>query len=436
MLHFKETRPPIGQEEAAQLLRLKTKRGGTDRLNTIQRTVKSLLGVSVDAFEPESGARRQSAEMDVDEFLVEANGAGIREALRIVLDVELKEPALALIEEPEVHLHPGLERAVHTYLSSKRGVVQMFVATHSTSFVDVSEGQSIYILSRDETGLTKVEQVTSEADRLKIPEEVGLRPSTVFMFDKLVFVEGESDERILRAFADVLDIDLSRANVAFVHMGGAANFSNFAADATLSLLSRRKIPMWFVLDRDERQESDLKKIRDKLGAQAKLVDLDRRELENYLFDEGAISRSLAGRRGLTAQPTSAEVGKLLNEGIEQHKKRTVELRSAQVLLKPVYPERGTGEIAERIDAAIKDLQGRRTTAETLQAEVAKDIDSRWVREAQKLVPGGRVLEFVFSKLKLRYSKLSDGPRIASEVHSSKVDPLVSDLLRELIASRR
>ncbi len=41
---------------------------------------------------------------------MEANGAGIREALRIILDLELERPAFALIEEPEVHLHPGLEK--------------------------------------------------------------------------------------------------------------------------------------------------------------------------------------------------------------------------------------------------------------------------------------------------------------------------------------
>lgn len=100
LLHFRETRPAIGADEASQLLQLKTRRGGTERLGTLQRTVKALLGVNVDAFEPEVavGGKAAAAEMDIDDFLVEANGAGIREALRIILDLEMKAPSLALIE--------------------------------------------------------------------------------------------------------------------------------------------------------------------------------------------------------------------------------------------------------------------------------------------------------------------------------------------------
>lgn len=80
VMHIKEVKQQIGREEAETLLRLKVRRGGPDRLRTVQQTVRALLGVSLDAFESE--ARGESrAEMDVDDFLVEANGAGIREAL-------------------------------------------------------------------------------------------------------------------------------------------------------------------------------------------------------------------------------------------------------------------------------------------------------------------------------------------------------------------
>ena len=96
VLHLRETREAVGREEAEALLTLKVTRGGPDRLMTVQNTVKSLLGVTVDAFQAEESRRGplRSAEIDVDRFLVEANGAGVREALRLVLDFELKQPAL------------------------------------------------------------------------------------------------------------------------------------------------------------------------------------------------------------------------------------------------------------------------------------------------------------------------------------------------------
>ena len=130
MLHVRETRDPIGREEAEALLNLKVTRGGPARLVGVQATVRSLLGVEVDAFQAEQrrpGAR--AAEMDIDKFLVEANGAGVREALRLVLDLELKRPRLLLLEEPEAHLHPGLEHAVYSFLRDKSEETQMFVTT-------------------------------------------------------------------------------------------------------------------------------------------------------------------------------------------------------------------------------------------------------------------------------------------------------------------
>lgn len=150
ILHFEEAKPAIGSEEASQLLKLKTTRGGPVQLSAFQNVVQSLLGVSVDAFSPEGEGpvrRGRNAEMDIDDFLVDANGSGIREALRIVLDIELKKPDIVLIEEPEVHLHPGLEKAVHSYLNEKGQTQQIFIVTHSTNFLDVSSRQNVYVAS-------------------------------------------------------------------------------------------------------------------------------------------------------------------------------------------------------------------------------------------------------------------------------------------------
>src|SRR5205823_8897376 len=155
MLHVRETRDPIGREEAEALLNLKVTRGGPARLVGVQATVRSLLGVEVDAFQAEQrrpGAR--AAEMDIDKFLVEANGAGVREALRLVLDLELKRPRLLLLEEPEAHLHPGLEHAVYSFLRDKSEETQMFVTTHSTNFVDSVSFQNIYLVSKDKAQRT------------------------------------------------------------------------------------------------------------------------------------------------------------------------------------------------------------------------------------------------------------------------------------------
>ena len=105
VLHEADRRQPIGRPEAERLLSLKVQRGGPEILAGIQDTVASLLGVRLDAFQSDerSSVRsirgEQPADIDVDNFLVEVNGSGIREALRLILDVEFEDPHLLLIEE-------------------------------------------------------------------------------------------------------------------------------------------------------------------------------------------------------------------------------------------------------------------------------------------------------------------------------------------------
>ena len=99
VLNVTEDRRPIGREEAQRLLNLKTQRGGQEPLRRIQEVVSTLLGVEIDAFTgaPIPPTREPSAELDVDDFVVQVNGSGIREALRLLLDIEFEKPNLLLV---------------------------------------------------------------------------------------------------------------------------------------------------------------------------------------------------------------------------------------------------------------------------------------------------------------------------------------------------
>jgi energy-coupling factor transporter ATP-binding protein EcfA2 len=283
VLHLRDRREPVGRGEAQRLLSLKTRRQGSEVLQNIQETVRSLLGVNIDAFESERPAERPRdarAEMDVDDVLVEMNGAGIREALRLILDNELGNPDLLLVEEPEVHLHPALELTMLRYLKSASSRAQVFVATHSTNFLDTSEMRNVYLTRRDPW--VTVTLLDSERAETAIPEELGIRLSSLFMYDRLVFVEGSSDEAILRELAAVAGVNLGQTGVGFVIMGSARNFTHYASAATVELLTRRRVKMFFVLDRDEASEEEVAALCERISDLANVHVLQRREIENYL----------------------------------------------------------------------------------------------------------------------------------------------------------
>jgi predicted ATP-dependent endonuclease of OLD family len=440
VLSFKEIRDAIGRDEANQILKLKTKRGGAEALARVQSTVKSLLGVQVDAFEPESpslsrrGASDVQAEMDVDDFLVEANGAGIREALRIILDLELKGPHLAFIEEPEVHLHPGLERILHSYLVSKSENVQLFVATHSANFLDASARQNVYLVSRLDGQTSDVQKVASEGDLLKISDEVGLRPSTVLMFDRLVFVEGPSDEEVLTELSRKLGLDIAASSTTFVQMGGASRFAHYAAEATLDLLSRRQIKMWFVIDKDERDDSDVTKLLEKLGSRAELTFLGRREIENYLLFPDAV-RSLLIEKMSTSrdrqQPSLEEVEAIINQSAQSLLERAIELRLSKTILKPIYAQYGGSSVSERLAAMNTAISTRMEQIEATEAGIRAELTHGWENNASKIAPGSEILDAVFAHYGLRYKKEIDARRLAERIEVAKLDPEITRFLNKV-----
>lgn len=439
LIHLRETKRPIGREEAEALLRMKVRRGGPERLRGVQQTIHALLGVNVDAFQPEEAVgQERGAEMDIDEFLVEANGAGIREALRLILDLELRNPQLVLIEEPEVHLHPALERAVEGYLRERSHEMQMFITTHSTNFVDSSTFQNVYLLSRDNDKKTVCRAVTADEAAISIPAELGLRLSSVFMFDRLVFVEGASDEAVLRKFATTLEMDLARANVGFVHMRGVRNFAHFAAGATLELLTRRRLRMWFVADRDERGDREVDEMIRRLGERARLTVFQRRELENYLLDPGALTAFLIEKRKAAgvvgAHPEQGQVKAAITEEAEALKDEVIRLRFERQMLHPVFLHTRASRdgVNERIESALKELSGRLRTSDETRNKIVQEVESQWHDKALDLSPGCTVLDRVATRFGVGFSKeKGDSERLASLIPQNGIASEIQGLLAEV-----
>jgi putative ATP-dependent endonuclease of OLD family len=431
ILKLGERKQPIGRKEAARLLQLKVKRGGPERLQVVQQTVKSLLGVSLDAFQGEG--TREAAEMDVDNFLAEANGAGIRESLRLILDLELEPSDIVLLEEPEVHLHPGLEFAIHSYLQEKSKTKQFFLTTHSTNFIDTLSPQNIYLMSRNGSGVSICERLTEGDAPIKIPAELGIRLSTVFMFDKIVFVEGPSDEAVLREIAKTIGVDLNGAGVAFIHMGGVANFTHYAAQATLDLLSRRRVRMWFVVDRDERDEQEVKSMTDRLDERAELCVLERRELENFLIEATAVRKFILHKTN--TEPTLVQYQNAINKASDELREKVVDIYLEKELLAPVFLRgRGVeGSIGARIESAKKHLEARVQSIEETKIKLTEKLTVGWdVSKAIQCVPGAILLNAICKELGCAFDKnRGDSLKLARQMDAGSVPQQLREILRKL-----
>ncbi|MER6753282.1 AAA family ATPase [Micromonospora echinofusca] len=437
--YLTENRRQIGRIEAQRLLELKVSRGGPEVLRRIQETVLGLLGVSIDAFQAATNSHKSNtvaAELDVDNFLVEVNGSGIREALRVVLDVEFNNPDILLVEEPEVHLHPALEVALMRYLKTVSAETQVVLATHSTNFLDTGDMASVHLVRK--SGATDITRLSLQDAEVEIPKDLGIRLSSLFMYDKLIFVEGPSDEVIIREFAAKLNINFTEKNVGFVVMGGVANFAHYAAKATLDFLSKRRVQSHFIVDRDERLDSDIANLKALLGDRATLHVLEKRELENYLLDAGAIASLVRDRKGiedLDADVIDAEFLKAL----EVLQSRAIELRVSRTLCAPVYlrskgnTASSADDLRNRMTAAVEELSARASRIEEEFEAQRRVVESEWGNRKSDIVPGTLILDQVISNYGLRYQKDRDGAALARLIDPAKIPVHMRRILTAIVA---
>ena len=447
VVYLTERRDPIGKREAVQLLGLKVRRGGPEKLRNIQETVSGLLGVEIDAFQsetPQAGAETD-AELDVGKFLVQVNGAGIREALRLILDYEFGQPDILLVEEPEIHLHPALETSMMRYLKRIGKESQIFITTHSTNFLDTAEMRNVYLASKDQS--TQVQLINMAEAETSIPRELGIRLSSLFMFDRLVFVEGPSDEDVIREWASIRGVNLAQASVGFIPMGGVRNLAYFASDQTISFLTKRRVALWFVLDRDEREDAEVQRLTSELGVQARMVVLERRELENYLIIARPLAEFIKLKKELggvkdPVAPTVSEVTQAINECAELLKSVAIERRVIKLTCAPVYPNRNealnvssgkslTERVSNELTRQKEKLEEIDKKLSDVIVEQTQQVDTQWERRKTELVPGDILLDEVCKRFGVRFNKERDSSRLAALMERNEIPSEINRLLNEL-----
>lgn len=446
VLYLTEQRRPVGKEEAQRLLSFKVTRGGQEALQNVQQTVTSLLGVQIDAFESSSTSGEKGAEMDVDNFLLEVNGSGIREALRLLLDVEFQHPGILLVEEPEVHLHPALETNMMRYLKRISRNCQVFISTHSTNLLDTAEMKNVYLISKPKAH-TELQRLNLEEAEARLPKELGVRLSSLFMFDRLVFVEGPSDEAILREWANTLNINLSQSNTGFISMGGVRNFAHYATETIFSFLTKRQVKVIFIIDKDERDDEDIKKLTQRLKDKATVAVLQRREIENYLIVPRALTKFIELKQQFLPKndqkpaPSQDAIKIALNEVAEELRTFSIGKRAAKILCAPIYPsaawkpEDFAADVSAALAKELATFRGSIDKAEGRIEAVVKEQTDRlqetWDRNKLEIVPGDILLDRVCGRFGARFKKDVDGAKLASMMSEGEIEYEIQGLIRKM-----
>jgi putative ATP-dependent endonuclease of OLD family len=273
------------------------KDGGDERLNSISETENKLNSILNSYMEAELEIEFETPQVEVllstpkifidDGFrnIAQNKGHGLQRAVIFSIlrlyselftarDNQRIKSTIFAIEEPEIYMHPQAQRNIRkVFLDISSGIDQVFFATHSSLLLDVTNFDEIIRLEATKTivgNKTSIEtkkwqlpvsnlihdfenrhptlrnNVTAHSIRELYSNAYHPTRSEGFFANKVILVEGATEQYSLPIYADALNINLDLLNISIVDSGGKGSM-----DRLFRVFNELGIPCYIIIDYDK-----------------------------------------------------------------------------------------------------------------------------------------------------------------------------------------
>ncbi len=175
-------------------------------------------------------------------------GSGILGLLLVLAHIIAHDDKVRIVDTPETHLHPHIQRRLGSFLEESLERGQLVVITHSPYFVNLNRNSTIIrvIQKNAQTEVIELPQnYLADNDFSKLEQFLDIDTKELFFARKVLLVEGPTEIGAVPIFASHLNYNFDENGVTLINVGGKLSFEIF-----VKLCKGFKIPYFIIADND------------------------------------------------------------------------------------------------------------------------------------------------------------------------------------------